>query len=484
MNALKKSALLGLSISAIVLSGCLSGGSSSNRTEGQTPSDPGDPVVTRVHDSREFNTVIRTPPTALPGTSIYYGTYPGLQGNAIYVVEVPDGWDGDGLVMWTRGYGGEGLTLTPSMPFETWREEVIAAGYAWASSSYSANFYDVRAAIEDTNKLALNFSQYIEADYSERLSTPNQYLISGVSLGGHTAAAAVDRENRERAQFKVNYAGAAPLCQSEQNEFQWLGDYTRAAMVLSRLDDDYADFDQSEIIASLFSISMVGPVEVWTPRNDDARNLRDLARNLTGGPRPVFEQGFQFGALQRAVLGTGGSNGDINGILAGNIYGNQNITYRWTNDPEPTAEEVAFNEELSRVSADPNANPLRNDGVRWLPLVNGDFDVPVMTMHTLGDFYVPFRHQQLYRERAIENGNEDLLVQRAIRGPSHCDFSVSEYRAFVPAWLDWVNGGAKPAGDEVLDPAIVADPNYGCQFTINDPSQVVRQLLGVPTCPQ
>ena len=134
-----------------------------------------------------------------------------------------------------------------------------------------------------------------------------------------------------------------------------------------------------------------------------------------------------------------------------------------------------FNQSVPRLSADPNANPLRDDGVRWIPMVNGDFDVPVLTMHTLGDFYVPFRHQQLYLERAIDNGNDDLLVQRAIRAQSHCDFSAGEYTAAVTDWLTWVNGGPKPAGDDVLDPVAIADADYGCTFTVDE-------RLGLPAC--
>ena len=175
------------------------------------------------------------------------------------------------------------------------------------------------------------------------------------------------------------------------------------------------------------------------------------------------------------VLGTGGSDGTVNGILTANIYDNQGRVYRWTTDPTPTPEEVLFNDSVPRISADPDANPLRDDGVRWIPLVNGDFDVPVLTMHTLGDFYVPFRHQQLYREAAETNGNEDLLVQRAIRARSHCDFSDAEYTAAINDWLTWVNGGAKPAGDEVLDAAVVADANYGCTFTVGE-------RAGLPAC--
>lgn len=481
-----------MALSAIMLSGCLSGGGG-----GGDDAPAGEPeAVTREQDKRAFFTeeLPDVVMVKLANTTRYFGKYDGLQGDALYVAEVPDDWDGKGLIMWTHGYGGDVLEVKLQQPSTAWRDAVIGAGYAWAASSYSANWYDARAGLEDTNKLALNLIDYIEQDHGQRVASapPSQYLISGGSLGGHIAAAAVERENIERAQFKVEYAGAAPFCQSEQNEFQWLGDYTRAMLEISSFNDrDYSDFQSlvgdfqnfgtvsllvnpGPMVTELFNTLPNGWPNWSSPKGEAGQRLMAIAENLSGGERPIFEFGFAS-ALQDVVLGTGGSDGKINGILTKHIYDNQDTDYRWTTGPEPTDEEVAFNERVPRITADPEANPLRDDGVRWIPLVNGDFDVPVLTMHTLGDFYVPFKHQQLYRERALENGNADMLVQRAIRAPSHCDFSDGEVQAAINDWLKWVNDDIKPAGDEVLDPAVVADANYGCTFTVGE-----RDKL--PTC--
>lgn len=56
-------------------------------------------------------------------------------------------------------------------------------------------------------------------------------------------------------------------------------------------------------------------------------------------------------------------------------------------------------------------------------------------------------------------------MQRAIRAPSHCDFTVQEQIDAFQDMVTWAEGGAKPAGDDVLTPATVASPNYGCTFT-------------------
>jgi hypothetical protein len=31
--------------------------------------------------------------------------------------------------------------------------------------------------------------------------------------------------------------------------------------------------------------------------------------------------------------------------------------------------------------------------------------------------------------------------------------------------VNWVVNGVKPAGDDILDPAVVAAPDFGCKFT-------------------
>lgn len=467
-------------LSTLLLTGCPLNDDDDD-SAGETPEE-----VTREHDSRTFS----VPPVEslafepLSATSTtYYGTYEGLQGEAAYAAEFPvSGWNGK-LIMYTHGYGGDGETLGGQVPRDAWRAAVLAEGYAWAGSSYSANYYDVRAAIEDTNKLALELMDYLEADWSVGYDEPTQRLISGFSMGGHTAAAAVDEENIERARYQVEYGGALPFCQAEQYQFQWLGDYPRVAQQLAGYGDmPYEEFQSllPQITSELF-VATSGP-DAWLSANEAGERLRDIAMNLTGGERPIFEDyGFRIGTWQGAVLGTGGREGTINGILARNIYDNTERTYRWT-DGAITTEEEAFNEAIDRVERDPDVNPPRDDGVRWLPLVQGDFDVPVLTLHTLGDFYVPFRHQQLYREAAIENGSADLLVQRAIRAPSHCQFSSQEIVTAMGDFLGWVNGGSKPAGDDgdILDPEKLAASDFGCRFTENG-DDASRDVL--PACP-
>ncbi|MBZ9713149.1 alpha/beta hydrolase [Deinococcus multiflagellatus] len=453
-------ALTAALLSALALSAC-------------TPPQP--PVLdTRTQDTRTFTAVVPTL-SPVPGADLYQGKMAGLRGEASYAIEVPANWNGQ-LVMYAHGYAGEGKELRVQAP--PLRALWLSQGYAWAASSYSANYYDVQAGVEDTNALANAFGSLTGGKYG----APKKTLIVGVSMGGHVAGAAVEKETLATAKNKTTYAAALPLCgvMDEEYEFQWLGDYPLVAAQLAGLGPKAFPQGQDtfrallpDILAANFS-STAGAT--WQENATQGAKLREIARNLTGGPRPVFELGFRSAQWQQAVLSTGGADGTVMGVLPRNIYSNANTTYRWTQGATPTEAEKAFNASIVRVTAAADPNPARPGTVRWLPRVNGEFSVPVLTMHTTGDFYVPFRHQQLYRAAANAAGNGERLVQRAIRAAGHCEFTPAELVEAFTDLVKWEATGVKPAGDDVTTPSVVADPAYGCRFTRGT-------RAGVDACP-
>ncbi|MEJ2169255.1 MAG: hypothetical protein P8X90_27410, partial [Desulfobacterales bacterium] len=76
-----------------------------------------------------------------------------------------------------------------------------------------------------------------------------------------------------------------------------------------------------------------------------------------------------------------------------------------------------------------------------------------------------FLMEKIYAERVAAQGKSDLLVQRAIRNVGHCAFTTAERESAFEDLVNWVVNGMKPAGDDILDPEVVADPNFGCNFT-------------------
>ena len=57
-------------------------------------------------------------------------------------------------------------------------------------------------------------------------------------------------------------------------------------------------------------------------------------------------------------------------------------------------------------------------------------------------------------------------MTRAIRDHNHCGFAVQEEAEAFADLVNWVTNGIKPAGDDILTPATVADPKFGCQFSV------------------
>lgn len=445
---------LTLAALTLMLSAC--GGSSDPVPEAQRPQDTRTFAVTEA--SLPFTAL-----TGAPETDRWSGTLEG----AGYRIEVPKNWNGK-LVMYAHGYAGTGSALTVSNP--AIRRYLIEQGYAWAASSYSRNYYDVRAGVEDTNALALAFNK-IAAANGRPLAAPSKIYITGVSMGGHVTAAAIDAEALANANHKVSYNGAVPMCGvlGDTELYDFFAAYQAAAMQLAGVPatswpvTNWATLQPTVKSAMFATFPSTTATGVTTAQGD---KLKTIVQNLTGGPRPMFDVGFA-GSYTETVWGTFGRDGKMLGILNDDVVSTKDFVYQLDNSPALSAEETTFNNTIYRVQATPDANRVRTDGLRWVPKTNARFTIPVVTIHTLGDMYVPFSMEQIFRKRADVEGTSGMLVQRAIRGVAHCDFTIKEQVKAFQDMVTWESGGAKPQGDDVLTASTVADPKYGCKFTDN-----------------
>lgn len=451
-----------------------------------TPPPPSTGVqASRLQDSRTYT----LDPAHLPfgpmeGVTAETDRWHGVLNGAGYRIEVPKNWNGR-LVMYAHGYDGiDPVLKVTDIPI---RRHLVENGYAWAESTFSKNGYDVRAGIEDTNALALAFNT-IAGQNNRPLPAPSKIYIVGASMGGHIAAAAVERETLETANNKLRYNGAVPMCGvvGDTELFSYATAYQLAAQYLAGVPATsfpVTDFASKEdrIKSALWHLFPSIP-------NDQGRKLMAAFISLTGGPRPIAEDSFRLKPMQDPVWRRFGDDGTIDGILTKNIADTTGIVYQLDSDPALSAEEQTMNANILRVAAAPDANPRRTDGLRWVPKVNGQFDVPVVTLKSLGDLFAPVSMEQIYKRRAIANGSDRWLVQRMIRSPGHCDFTIAEQVEAFDAMVNWEQTGVKPGGDDVLTPATVASGSYGCAFTRDvfgrDDSgalEAVRKLM--PSCP-
>lgn len=418
------------------------------------------PEELRAQDSRTYTVDASKLPFAALANTPEADRWWGALDGAGYRIEVPKNWNGM-LVMYAHGYAGMGAAVNVNDP--TIRAHLVRNGYAWAASSYSKNYYDVRAGVEDTNALALAF-QKIAAQNGRALAAPAKTYIIGTSMGGHIAAAAVDAEAVETANSKVRYNGAVPMCGvlGDTELFNYLGASQVAAQQLAGMPaTSWPVSNWADILPKVNGALFTKFPTATTAQGD---KYKEIVKQLTGGERPMFNEGFA-GSRNATVWDTFGRDGSINGILNREGVNTTQIVYQLDNNPALTPEEQSFNQAAYRVKDDPEANRLRRDGLRWVPKTNARISVPVVTIHTLGDLYVPFSMEQIYKRRAIAQGTDKWLVQRAIRGVNHCDFTEQEQTQAFDAMVTWEQKGVKPEGDEILDAATIAKADYGCKFS-------------------
>ncbi|MGC4896664.1 alpha/beta hydrolase family protein [Micromonospora sp. DT31] len=370
----------------------------------------------------------------------------GVHAHAGFIIEVPARWNGE-LVMWAHGYRGQGTELSPEPPGFDLRQRLLTQGYAWASSSYDRNGYDVRSGVQGTRALADLFARTVRR--------PHRVLIAGVSMGGHVIGRSLE-------QYPGFYAGALPMCGvlGDQELFDFFLDYNVVAQALAgvRAYPPPADYltnavPRIQVTLGLAGLTPTGP----DTTNELGRQLRAVTTARSGGPRPGADAAFAV--WKDFLFGIAVSDGDGTsparrpGQLATNVF-----TRYTPNQP------VNLNATVQRVFPE-NLGQRLAPGLTEVPRIAGRPTAPVLSLHGLGDLFVPLRMEQAYARDVAAHGRSRLLVQRAVRTTQHCEFSPAEAGAAWDDLVRWVRTGKRPAGDAVTDPRSVASPDFGCRFS-------------------
>ncbi|HEX5497518.1 MAG TPA: hypothetical protein VFX70_23420 [Mycobacteriales bacterium] len=389
----------------------------------------------------------------------------GVHSHAAYDIEVPPHWNGD-LVMWAHGFRGSTHVLTVDTPGFGLRQKLLDEGYAWAASSYADNDYDVRSGVLTTHDLAEFFGR--------RVHHPHRIYLAGVSMGGHIIGRSIE-------QYKHFYAGALPMCGvlGDNRLFDFFLDYNVVAQDLAGVSayPPPADYLTNAVPRIEVELGLAG----LTPGGPDTTNalgneLRAITINRSGGPRPGAEQAFSvwkdflFGIAATPPGPTLAGNPSLVSTNVGTVYAPNSPV-----DVNATVQRVPLADRKDRFS----------NRLSQIPQIKGTPQVPVLTLHGLGDMFVPFSMEEIYGAEVAAHHRSGLVVQRAIRTAQHCEFDATEVGKAFDDLVHWVRTGFRPAGDAVTDPATVASPNFGCRFSdpaafADPPAGSTRRLF--PAC--
>jgi len=402
-----------------------------------------------------------TPFTATPESTVHTG----IRDGAAYRIEVPKAWNGR-LVVYAHGYRGTGNVVYVDSP--ALRAHYVAEGFAWAASSYQTNGYDVGQGVRDS---------YALIDLFRRVTTKRagSVYMTGASMGGHITAVAIEEHPRA-------FVGAMPVCGvlGDAELFDYFLDANVTAAALAGVgiefpaapDAGYAYRWRAQVKRILPALGVTtGRPPVLT---DAGRTWSDVVERRSGGERPGFAASFAYWNAAPSSAPTPdlpflfglypGLSGGTAGIADGNLTDNRFTVYRSTDRLLPTAAERRLNAKVLRVA--PTTRPSR--GLDGVPRVDGRPSVPVLSLHDVGDLFVPFSMEQVYARRALRNGRAKLVVSRAIRGVGHCDFTQPELRQGFDDLVRWVRTGHRPGGDAILNRRTVAAADFGCRYTIGE----------------
>jgi hypothetical protein len=415
-------------------------------------------------------------PLTDPGGAPLSQVHAGIDGGAAWRIEVPDHWNGD-LVLHAHGYRGTGTTVWVDNP--ALRAHFVEQGFAWAASSYQTNGYDVGQGVRDTRGLVDLFARVTG-------QRPGEVLITGPSMGGHVTAVAIEH-------YRHTFAGAMPVCgalgDTDLFDFYTDANVTAAALTNTPITfplqppADFAQTYEQQVLGELPQLGSgfaAGTPPVFTPLG---LQWGAAVQQRSGGTRPgfgsalAFWNSFGFAPLTRIPFLFGlypGLSGGTIGVAPGNVVDNRHTVYQLDGDPRLSADERRLNATVLRVAATAAASP----DLSGIPAVDGDPRIPVLSLHGLGDLFVPFSMEQAYAWRTLLHGQRLLFVSRAIRATGHCDFTQAELQRGFDDLVRWVGTGHRPAGDPVLIPTLVARPTFGCRFTEGEHANFVA-----PACP-
>lgn len=321
---------------------------------------------------------------------------------AIYQICVPSAnWNGD-LVVYAQGFVSplEELQLPPEaaefMPY------FASQGFAFATTSFSVNgMTAIKAGVGDLVELVDLFNA---AGYG----VANHVYLAGISLGGCTVVKCVE-EHGDVFDGALALSGVYGDILKQVN---YMGDFRT---VFNYFFPDVIPGETTEIPQYVIDNweTMYAPLVMQAViQNQDAtRQLLKVTKVTVDKNDPDMVMEAIISLLWYNIV----SINDLVERIGGNIYDNHRKFYFGSDN------DWRLNRKIKRYRADEEA---LEQQVYYQ--TTGKLESPLVTMHTTGDYIVPFWHQFLYRIKALRAGCYRKYTGIPIVRYGHITFEMEE----------------------------------------------------------
>ena len=350
---------------------------------------------------------------------------------AAWIIEMPAAWNGT-VLLYSHGYSPVLSTAPPdSAPRET-RAWLLSHGYALAASSFTAGGWALAEAPVDQLQVLDQFVQ--------RFGQPRRTIAWGSSMGGLVTLALAERQPQ-----RVH--AALSLCGSVSGSLGMLNTALDGAFAFRTLlapdsdirivgvDDDRANGARVQSVLQAAWATPAGRARVvlaaalaQLPSWSDSTQPQPSAKDFEAQAEQL-RRTFAMGVFVPRV---------DQERRAGGIYGwNAGVNYRRLLAQSPLRSlvrhvyaqaQLDLDADLAQLDAAPRIEA-RADAVAYMRanfVPRGDWQVPVLTLQTIGDgLTVPATHgglQQLTRAAGAQRMLGQLWVERA----GHCTFTAPE----------------------------------------------------------
>ncbi len=375
--------------------------------------------------------------------------YEGRDANgAYYTIAVPKHWNKT-LVVHSHG----GPDLGDPTPERT-RDDLnrwavmVKEGYAWAGTSYRRGGYGTRMAAEDTDNLRRMVSAMLK---------PRKVFIHGQSWGGNVAAKTIELYRGYDAalltsgvmaggtrgyDYRVDlravyqyYCGNHPR-PSEAQYPLWMGLRPGSTMTTAGLRGRIEEClgtagnrtpEQQQKLTDILTVTKIPEETLNSHLNFATFTFRDIVSNRLDGKNP---------------------------------FSNAGVRYKGSHD------DAALNAGVERFSADPEAKA----ALAYDSDLTGKIDIPVLSVHAIGDPTAFVEHESAYRDTVMKAGRWWNLVQTFTTEATHSAFSDSEYATAVQSLSVWEKWGLRanpyliaadcPRHDQGYGTGCFFDPRY------------------------